>query len=39
MVYSTRLAEGVKGPEGCPSLNPEEIDRLKEYLEPFKLEY
>jgi ArsR family metal-binding transcriptional regulator len=39
MVFSTRLAEGVKGPEDCPSLNLEGVDRLKEYLEQFNLGY
>ncbi|HMK66263.1 MAG TPA: (Fe-S)-binding protein, partial [Thermodesulfobacteriota bacterium] len=39
MVFSTRVAEGAKGAEDCPTLNSEGMDKLKEYLKKFNLEY
>ena len=39
MVFSTRVAEGVKGPEDCPSLNSEGMEKLRGYLKEFNLEY
>jgi ArsR family metal-binding transcriptional regulator len=39
MVFATRLAEGVKGSEDYPSLNPEGKENLNEYLKGFNLEY
>lgn len=38
MVFSLRVAEGVKGPEDCPGLGAEKASRLREYLDKFDLE-
>jgi ArsR family metal-binding transcriptional regulator len=38
MVFSTLIAQGVKGPEDCPSLTGEERKRLQEYLKGYNLE-
>jgi hypothetical protein len=38
MVFATRVAEGVKGPEDCPPINVENRRRLSEYMSQFKLE-
>ena len=38
MVYATRVAKGVKGPNDCPPLEPEKMLRLEEYLNQFAFE-
>ncbi len=38
MVYATRVAEGVKGPDDCPPLDPEKKGRLEEYMNQFAFE-
>lgn len=38
MVFATRVAEGVKGAEDCPSLIEENSKKLREYMGRFKLE-
>jgi ArsR family metal-binding transcriptional regulator len=36
MVFSTLVAEGVKGPDDCPALDDRNRERVRQYLEPFK---
>jgi ArsR family metal-binding transcriptional regulator len=38
MVFAARMAEGVKGPEDCPSLGAENKQRLEEYMCQFKFD-
>jgi ArsR family metal-binding transcriptional regulator len=38
MVFAARMAEGVKGPEDCPSISAENNQRLAEYIRQFKLD-
>jgi ArsR family metal-binding transcriptional regulator len=38
MVFATRVAEGVKGPEDCPPLEEEKGAKLLEYMRPFHLD-
>ena len=38
MVFSTRVAEGVKGAEDCPPLSEEKSAGLKEYMSQFHLD-
>lgn len=38
MVFSTKIAEGVKGPEDCPPLEKEKGARLREYMSQFHLD-
>ena len=38
MVFAARMAEGVKGSEGCPPLEPGNIQRLEEYMSQFKFD-
>ena len=38
MVYATRVAEDVKGPDDCPPLAPEKKGRLEEYMNQFAFE-
>lgn len=38
MVFAARMTEGVKGPEGCPSLGVENKLRLAEYMRQFKFD-
>lgn len=38
MVFATRVAEGAKGAEDCPSLDEQNRQRLKEYLGQFRWE-
>jgi ArsR family metal-binding transcriptional regulator len=38
MVFSTRVAEGVKGPEECPPLEKEKGAKLREYMSQFHLD-
>jgi len=38
MVFAARMAEGVKGPEDCPSLGVENKQRLEEYIGQFKFD-
>ena len=38
MVFSTRVAEGVKGPEDCPPLEKEKGGKLREYMSQFHLD-
>ncbi len=38
MVFSTRVAEGAKGPDDCPTLDKEKGVRLKEYISQFHLD-
>jgi len=35
MVFAARMAEGVKGPEDCPSVGAENKQRLEEYMRQF----
>lgn len=39
MVFASRIAEGVKGPEDCPSLYGNNKQTLTEYLSQFPLDY
>lgn len=38
MVFATRVAEGVKGPEDCPALEAQNRDKLKAYMAQFQFE-
>ena len=38
MVFATRLAEGVKGPEGCSELDEIGLTRLKSYIRSFQMD-
>jgi ArsR family metal-binding transcriptional regulator len=38
MVFAARTAEGVKGPEDCPSLGAENKQRLEDYMSQFKFD-
>ena len=38
MVFAARTAEGVKGPEDCPPLGPENKQRLEDYMSQFKFD-
>ena len=38
MVFATRVAEGAKGPEDCPSLDEENRERLRKYMSGFRLD-
>ncbi len=38
MVFSTKVAEGVKGPEDCPALESEKGAKLREYMSRFLLD-
>jgi ArsR family metal-binding transcriptional regulator len=38
MVFAARMAEGVKGPEDCPPLGPENKQRLEDYMSQFKFD-
>lgn len=38
MVFSTKVAEGVKGPEDCPPLEEEKGAKLREYMSQFHLD-
>jgi len=38
MVFATRMAEGAKGPEGCPPLEGENKQALIQYMSRFNLE-
>lgn len=38
MVFATQVAEGGRGPEGCPSLSADLREKLEKYLEMFQLE-
>ena len=38
MVFAARVAEGVKGSEDCPPLEPGNIQRLEEYMSQFKFD-
>ncbi|MDD5207327.1 MAG: (Fe-S)-binding protein [Desulfobacterales bacterium] len=38
MVFSTLVAQGIKGPENCPTLSHEDSRRLREYMAQFSLD-
>ncbi len=38
MVFAARVAEGVKGPEDCPPIGPENKQRLEEYMSQFNFD-
>ena len=38
MVFAARMAEGIKGPEDCPPLGPENKQRLEDYMSQFKFD-
>ena len=38
MVFATRVAEGVKGPEDCPLLKEDKRRKLQEYMNPYQFE-
>ena len=37
MVFATRVAEGAKGPEDCPQIEPDKRQELSRYLQQFNL--
>lgn len=37
MVFATKVAEGSKGADDCPQLNPEKKEKLNQYMEIFHL--
>ena len=37
MVFAVQLCQGAQGLDACPSLDQENLERLREYLEPFHL--
>jgi ArsR family metal-binding transcriptional regulator len=37
MVFAVQVCQGAQGPEACPGLAPENLERLREYLRPFHL--
>jgi hypothetical protein len=38
MVFAAWMAEGAKGPEGCPMLDADNKQRLEEYMSKFKFD-
>jgi ArsR family metal-binding transcriptional regulator len=36
MVFAVRVAEGIRGPEDCPSIDPEHRKRLERYMSGFR---
>jgi ArsR family metal-binding transcriptional regulator len=38
MVFAARMAEGVKGPEDCPTLDVDNKQQLEEYMSKFKFD-
>jgi len=38
MVFAARMAEGVKGPDDCPPLKPDNNRRIEKYMRQFKFE-